>query len=225
MPKQLKPNFPTQWLLMQTFGSIAMVVATQGFVSLVLLLLHIDNLSVIYLLRLLAYITSSAIQGYFQWLILKQAIDSLDKAWIYTSIVGIPIHILTWIFIYFGMKILILDRDGTVLIILAIVGAIGGGFSGYTIGNWQKYLFKERLYWRSLWHDWDRDQTLAGALAGVVTSVILITAVMLFGWHWVSSPFAAFIGSSCLASISQFMYGFIVGDTIYEVFKQAKLLE
>jgi membrane protein YqaA with SNARE-associated domain len=225
MPKQLQPNFPTQWLLMQTFASIAMVIATQGFVSLLLLLWHVDNLAIIYLLRLLAYVVSSTIQGCLQWQILKQVVNSLDRSWIYTSMIGVPIHILTWAFIYLGIKTLVLDEDGTVLIILAIVGAVGGGFSGYAIGNWQKYLFKERLYWRSLWHDWDRDHTLAGALAGVVTSVILITSVMLFGWDWITSPLAAFIGSICLASISQFMYGFIIGDTIYDVFKQAKLLE
>jgi membrane protein YqaA with SNARE-associated domain len=223
MPKQLQPNFPTQWLLMQTFASISMVVATQGFVSLLLFIFHVDNLTIIYLLRLLAYGVSSTIQGCLQWQILKQVINSLDRSWIYTSMIGVPI--LTWACIYLGIEILVLDEDGTVLIILAIVGAVGGGFAGYVIGSWQKYLFKERLYYRSLWHDWDRDHTLAGALAGVVTSVILITSVMLFGWHWITLPLAAFIGSICLASISQFMYGFIVGDTIYEVFKQAKLLE
>jgi membrane protein YqaA with SNARE-associated domain len=225
MSKQLQPNFPTQWLLMQTFASIAIVVATQGFVSMLFLLLHVDNLAIICLFRLLAYIVSTGIQGCLQWQILKQVIDSLDRSWIYTSIIGVPIHILTWAAIYLGIKTLVLDEDGTVLIILAIVGAVGGGFSGYAIGCWQKYLFKERLYWRSLWHDWDRDRTLAGALAGVVTSVILITSVMLFGWDWITSPLAAFIGSICLASISQFMDGFIVGDTIYDIFKQAKLLK
>jgi membrane protein YqaA with SNARE-associated domain len=225
MSKQLQPDFPTQWLLAQIFGSLAMVVATQAIVSLLLLLFHVDNLVIIYPMRLLAYFASSAVQGYLQWQILKQVINSLDRSWIYTSIVGLPIHIITWGLIYLGIETLALDEDGTVLIILAIVGAVGGGLSGYMIGNWQKYLFKERLYWRSLWHDWDRDHTLAGALAGIVTSVILITSVMLFGWHWVTSPLVAFVGSIGLASISQFMYGFIVGDTIYDVFKQAKLLE
>ena len=225
MSKQLQPDFSTQWLLSQTFGSLAMVIATQSIVSLLLLLFHVDNLAIIYPMRLLAYFASSAMQGYLQWQILKQVINSLDRAWIYTSIVGLPIHIITWALIYLGIETLALDEDGTVLIILAIVGAIGGGLSGYVIGNWQKYLFKERLFWRSLWHDWDRDHTLAGALAGIVTSVILITSVMLFGWDWVTSPLAAFVGSIALASISQFMYGFIVGDTIYDVFKQAKLLK
>ena len=220
-----KPDFPAQWMLIQTFGSIAMVIATQAMVSLLLLLFHVDNLVVIYGMRILAYLASSVTQGYLQWYMLKQVIKTLDRAWIYTSIIGLPIHLITWGLIYLGIKILALDEDGTVLIILAIIGAIGGGIGGYVIGNCQKYLFKERLFWRSLWHDWDRDHALAGALAGILGSIIIISSVVLFGWHWISSPLAAFIGSIGLASIYQFMYGFIVGDTIYDVFKQAKLLE
>ena len=220
-----KPDFPAQWMLIQTFGSIAMVIATQAIVSLLLLLFHVDNLVVIYGMRILAYLASSVTQGYLQWYMLKQVIKTLDRAWIYTSIIGLPIHLITWGLIYLGIKILALDEDGTVLIILAIIGAVGGGIGGYVIGNCQKYLFKERLFWRSLWHDWDRDHALAGALAGILGSIIIISSVVLFGWHWVSSPLAAFIGSIGLASIYQFMYGFIVGDTIYDVFKQAKLLE
>ena len=220
-----KPDFPAQWMLIQTFGSIAMVIATQAMVSLLLLLFHVDNLVVIYGMRILAYLASSVTQGYLQWYMLKQVIKTLDRAWIYTSIIGLPIHLITWGLIYLGIKILALDEDGTVLIILAIIGAVGGGIGGYVIGNCQKYLFKERLFWRSLWHDWDRDHALAGALAGILGSIIIISSVVLFGWHWVSSPLAAFIGSIGLASIYQFMYGFIVGDTIYDVFKQAKLLE
>ncbi len=225
MSKQLQSNFSSQWLLVQTFGSIAMVIATQAIVTLILLLGHVDNLVIIYSMRLLAYLLSSITQGYLQWHMLKQVIKTLDRSWIYTAIIGLPIQILTWGLIYLGIKTLILDEDGTALIILAIVGAVGGGISGRTIGNWQKYLFKERLYWRSLWHDWDRDHALAGALAGIVTATIIIGSVVLFGLHWVTSPLAAFIGSIGLASISQVMYGLIVGGTIHDVFRQAKLLD
>jgi hypothetical protein len=66
---------------------------------------------------------------------------------------------------------------------------------------------------------------LAGALSGIVTAVIIISAVFLFGWNWISLPISAFICSIGLASISQVMYGLIVGDTIEDVFKQAKLIE
>lgn len=225
MSQQFQPNFSSQWLLIQTFGSLAMAIATQAIVTLILLLFPVDNLVIVYSLRLLAYLGSSVVQGYLQWYMLKRVIKSLDRAWIYTAMIGLPIHILTWGLIYLGIKTLVLDEDGTVLIILAIVGAVGGGISGRVIGNWQKSLLKQRLYWRSLWLDWDRDHALAGALAGIITAVMIIGLVVLFGLHWIASPLAAFVGSIGLASIFQVMYGSIVGGTIYDVFRQAKLLE
>lgn len=225
MSKQLQSSFLNQWLSIQVFGSIALAVATQAIVTLIILLWHIDNLAAIYLMRLLGCVVSSGIQGYLQWQILKQVIKSLDRQWIFTATARLPIDILSWGLIHLGIGKLVLDEDGTVLIILAIVGAVVGGINGRIIGNWQKSLFKERLYWRSLWHDWDREQILAGALGGVVTSVMIISAVFLFGWDWVASPLSAFICSIGLASISQVMYGLIVGDTIQDVFKQAKLIE
>jgi membrane protein YqaA with SNARE-associated domain len=225
MSKHLHTSFLNQWLSIQVFGSIALAVATQAIVTLITLLLQLDNLAAIFALRLLGCLVSSTIQGYLQWQILKQVIKSLDRQWIYTAIAGLPINILSWGLIHLGIKTLVLDRDGTVLIILAIVGAVVGGINGHIIGNWQKSLFKQRLYWRSLWHDWDREQLLAGALSGVVTSVMIISAVFLFGWDWIASPLSAFICSIGLASISQVMYGLIVGDTIQDVFKQAKLIE
>lgn len=225
MSKQLQSSFLNQWLSIQVFGSIALAVATQAIVTLIILLWHIDNLAAIYLMRLLGCVVSSGIQGYLQWQILKQVIKSLDRQWIFTAMARLPIDILSWGLIHLGIGKLVLDEDGTVLIILAIVGAVVGGINGRIIGSWQKSLFKERLYWRSLWHDWDREQILAGALGGVVTSVMIISAVFLFGWDWVASPLSAFICSIGLASISQVMYGLIVGDTIQDVFKQAKLIE
>jgi hypothetical protein len=225
MSKQLQSSFLNQWLSIQVFGSIALAVAIQAIVTLIILLWHIDNLAAIYLMRLLGCIVSSVIQGYLQWQILKQVIKSLDRQWIFTAMARLPIDILSWGLIHLGIGKLVLDEDGTVLIILAIVGAVVGGINGRIIGNWQKSLFKERLYWRSLWHDWDREQILAGALSGVVTSVMIISAVFLFGWDWIASPLSAFVCSIGLASISQVMYGLIVGDTIQDVFKQAKLIE
>ncbi len=225
MSKYIQPRFSLQWLLIQTCGSMAIVIAIQGIVTLILLLSHLDNSAGIYVLRLCGYLIGSAIQGYLQWRILRRFINSLDRSWSYTSIIGVPIHILTWGLIYLGIKTLVLDEDGTVLIILAIVGAVGGGITGYLIGRWQQHLFKERLRWRSLWHDWDRDRALSGALAGIVSSVIIISFVLLFGLNWLALPLVGFIGSIGLASISQLMDGFIVGGTIYDVFKQAKLLE
>ena len=225
MSKQLQSSFINQWLLVQVFGSICLAIATQAIVTLVTLLLDIDNLVTIYLLRLIGYLFSSAIQGYLQWQLLKQVIKSLDRKWIYTAMIGLPINILAWGLIHLGIKILVLDEEGTVLVILAIVGAVVGGINGRIVGNLQKSLFKERLYWRSLWHDWDREQILAGALSGVITSVIIISSVFLCGWDWVASPLSAFICSIGLASISQVMYGLIIGDTIQDVFKQAKLIE
>jgi energy-converting hydrogenase Eha subunit A len=225
MSKQIQSKFLSQWLLIQVFGSIALAIASQSIVTLLRLLLQIDNLTIVYLIGILACLLSSIIQGYLQWRILKQVIKSLDRQWIYTVVAGLPINILTWGLIHLGIKTLVLDEDGTVLIILAIIGAVGGGINGVLIGNWQKSLFKERLYWRSLWHDWDREQLLAGALSGIIAAVIIISTVFLSGWDWIASPVSAFICSIALASISQVMYGLIVGDTIQDVFKQAKLLK
>jgi membrane protein YqaA with SNARE-associated domain len=225
MSKHLPSNFLNHWFLIQIFGSIALAITTQAIVTLLTLLTHIDNLVIISLLRLGGCLLSSIIQGYLQWQLLKQVFKSLDRQWIYTTVAALPMTILNWGLIHLGIKLLVLDEDGTVFIILAIVGGVCGGINGYIIGNWQKYLFKERLYWRSLWHDWDREQLLAGVLSGVSTSVIIIGAVFLYGWDWIASPISAFICSICLGSISQVMYGLIVGDTIHDVFKQAKLIE
>ena len=225
MSKQIQSKFLSQWLLIQVFGSIALAIATQAIVTLLRLLFQIDNLAIVYPTAILGCLLSSIIQGYLQWCILKQFIKSLDRKWMFTVVAGLPINILTWGLIHLGIETLVLDEDGTVLIILAIVGAIGGGINGLIIGNWQKSLFKERLYWRSLWHDWDREQLLAGALSGIITAVIIISSVFLCGWDWMASPLSAFVCSIALASISQVMYGLIVGDTIQDVFKQAKLLK
>jgi hypothetical protein len=225
MSKHPHPQFLSQWLLVQVFGSIALAIATQAIATLIILLGHIDNLIIVSSIRLLAFGFSSTIQGYLQWHILKQTIKTLDRRWIYTAMIGLPINILIWGLIHLGIKTLVLDEDGTSLIILAIIGAVAGGINGRIVGNWQKSLFKQRLYWRSLWHDWDREQLLAGALSGIVTAVMIISTVFLFGWNWISSPIAAFICSIGLASISQIMYGLIVGDTIQDVFKQAKLID
>ena len=225
MSKQLQPNFLNQWLSIQVFGSIALAIATQAIVTLLILMFHIDNIIAIYAIRLLGCLVSSAIQGYLQWQILKQIVKSLDRKWIYTAIARLPIEIICWGLIHLGISKLVLDEDGTVFVILAIVGAVVGGINGRIVGNLQKSLFKQRLYWRSLWHDWDREQLLAGALSGIVTAVIIISAVILFGWDWMASPLSAFICSIGLASISQVMYGLIVGDTIQDVFKQAKLID
>ena len=225
MSKHPPTNFLSQWLLVQIFGSIALAIATQAIVTLIIILIQIDDLTTIYLSRLLGYLASITLQGYLQWFMLKQTIATLDRQWILTAVIGLPLDILTWGLIHLGIQTLVLDEDGTALIILAIVGGIVGGINGRLIGNWQKSLFKQRLYWRSLWHDWDREQILAGALGGVVKTVVIIGAVFLFGGDWMTAPLSAFVCSIALASISQVMYGAIVGDTIYDVFKQAKLLK
>jgi hypothetical protein len=225
MSKPHQSRFLHQWLLIQVFGSIVLAIATQAIVSSIVLLLHIDNLGAISILRLLVCLGSSTIQGYLQWQILKQIVKSLDRQWMYTSIAGLPLNILCWGLIHLGIKVLVLDEDGTSLIILAIVGAVVGGINGRIIGNWQKLLFKKSLYWRSQWHDWDREQLLAGALSGILTTAMIIGVVFLCGWNWIGSPLGIFICSIGFAAIPQMMYGLIVGDTIQDVFKQAKLIE
>ncbi len=225
MLKHSQSNFLSQWLLIQIVGAIALAIATQAIVTFIILLYHLDNLVVIYFFRLLAYGLSSLAQGYLQWQMLKQVVKALDRQWIYTATARLPIDILTWAIIHLGIANFVLDEDGTSLIILAIVGGICGGLNGIIVGNWQKSLFKQRLYWRSLWHDWDREQLLAGVLSGIVATVIIISSVLLCGWDWMISPLSAFICSIGLASASPVMYGAIVGDTIQDVFKQAKLIE
>jgi hypothetical protein len=225
MSKHLQPNFSSQWLLIQVFGAIGLVIATQAIATLIILLLHLDNLLIISIFRLAAWLLSSTIQGYLQWQILKQVVKTLDRRWIYTSMVGLPIELLNWLLIHLAISRFALDEDGTVVIILAIVGALGGALQGRIIGNWQKSLFKQSLYWRSLWHDWDRDRALAGALGGIAAAVIIICAVFLFGWNWLSLPFIGCLFSIGLAASSQVIYGFIVGDTIHDLFLQAKLLK
>ncbi|AFY95921.1 hypothetical protein [Chamaesiphon minutus] len=220
-----QPNFLNQWLSIQVVGSILLAIATQAIVTLLTILFQLDNSISICLLRVLACLLSFTIQGYLQWRVLKQFIKTLSYRWILTSMAILPINILNWVSIHLGIKSLILDEDGTVLIILAVIGAVIGGIGGRVVGNLQKSLLKQSLYWRSLWLDWDREQLLAGALSGVVTSIIIIGSVFLFGWNWISSPLSAFICSIGLASISQVMYGFIVGDTIQDVFQQAKILK
>jgi hypothetical protein len=222
---KLQSSFLSQWLLIQVAGAIALAIATQAIVTLIILLCHLDNLFVAYLLRLLACLLSSLVQGYLQWQMLKQVVKSLDRQWIYTAIARLPIDILTWGIIHLGIDNFVLDEDGTSLIILAIIGGICGGINGKIVGNWQKSLFKQRLYWRSLWHDWDREQLLAGALSGIVATIVIISSVLLCGWDWMASSLPAFICSIGLASASPIMYGVIVGDTIQYVFKQAKLIE
>ncbi|WP_310483641.1 hypothetical protein [Chamaesiphon sp. VAR_48_metabat_403] len=225
MSKHQPSSFLGQWLLVQIFGAIALTIATQAIVTLIVLLYRLDNLAIVYCLRLLACLLSSSIQGYLQWQMLKQVVKYLDRQWIYTAIARLPIDILTWGIIHLGIDNFILDEDGTSLIILAIIGGVCGGINGIVVGNWQKSLFKQRLYWRSLWHDWDREQLLAGALSGIVATMIIISSVLLCGWDWMASPIPAFICSIGLASASPIMYGVIVGDTIQDVFKQAKLIE
>ena len=225
MSKHQPSSFLSQWLLVQIFGAIALSIATQAIVTLIVLIYRLDNLAIVYCLRLLACLLSSSIQGYLQWQMLKQVVKFLDRKWVYTAIARLPIDILTWGIIHLGIDNFILDEDGTSLIILAIIGGICGGINGIVVGNWQKSLFKQRLYWRSLWHDWDREQLLAGALSGIVATMIIISSVLLCGWNWMASPIPAFICSIGLASASPIMYGVIVGDTIQDVFKQAKLIE
>jgi hypothetical protein len=225
MSKSLQPSFSNQWLLVQVFGALALVFATQAIVTLIILLLHVDNLFVISSFRLSACLASRIVQGYLQWQILKQVVKTLDRRWIYTSTIGIPFELLTWVVIHLAISIFAVDEDGTVLIILAIVGALGGALHGRIIGNWQKSLFKQSLYWRSLWHDWDRDRILAGALSGIVATVIIFCAVFLGGWNWLSLPLMGFLASVGLAAISPLMDGVIVGDAIHEVFVSAKLLK
>ncbi len=225
MSKYLQPNFSSQWLLIQILGSILLAIATQAIATLIILFFHLDYFFAICTIRLLACAIGNAIQGYLQWQILKQVIKTLDRHWIYTSIIRLPLNILTWVLIHWGIKSFVLDEDGTVLVILAIIGAVSGAIDGRIIGNWQKSLFKQSLYWRSLWHDWDREQLLAGALGGIMASIIIVSAVFLSGWNWIGSPLSGFIYSIGLASVSQIVYGLIVGDTIQDVFRQAKLLD
>ena len=93
MSKHPQSNFLPQWLLVQVFGSIALAIATQAIVTLIIILMQIDDLPTIYLSRLLGYLASSTLQGYLQWFLLKQTIATLDRQWILTAIAGLPLDI------------------------------------------------------------------------------------------------------------------------------------
>ena len=87
MSKFVQSHFLSQWLIIQIFGSILFAIITQAIVTFIVLLFQIDDLVVISIMRLLACLLSSTIQGYLQWRILLKTIKTLNHEWIYTAIV------------------------------------------------------------------------------------------------------------------------------------------
>lgn len=223
-PKYSQLNFPTQWLLMHTFGALAIGITAQTFTSFAIAMFDVDNFAIICGLGLLFYLLGSLAQGYLQWRILNQIIPRLSHRWIYTPIASIPLQVVTWVLLHFGVRWGVWDENGTILVILSIVGAIGYAIGGMATGIWQGGLLKQQISWRSIWHYWEQEHLLAGALGGILGTVTIVAFLLLFGWQQVSSSLYICLLLISLFTGSQFMYGLIIGDALHHALKRSQLL-
>jgi hypothetical protein len=222
--KYLQSNFALQWLLAHSVGAIAIATIGQTCTSFTISLFDVDNFILMGGLGLLFYLLGSLAQGYLQWRILTQVVPRLSHRWIYTPIVSIPWQIVTWVLLHFGMRWGVWDENGTILFILSIVGAIGYAIGGIATGIWQGTLLKQQINWRSIWHYWEQEHLLAGALGGVLATAIVVGFLLLFGWQHVRSGLYICLLFIALFTVSQFMYGLIVGDALNDAFKRSQLL-
>jgi hypothetical protein len=217
-------NFSLQWLLAHSVGAMAIAVTAQTCTSFTIAMLEINNFAFICGLGLLFYLLGSVAQGYLQWRILNQIIPQLSRRWIYTPIASIPFQVVTWFLIHCGVKWGIWDENGTILVILSIIGAIGYAIGGMATGIWQLALLKQQINWRSIWTYWQQEHLLAGALGGILATVVIVTLLLLFGWQSITSGLYICLLLIGLFSVGQLMYGLIIGDALNDALKRSQLL-
>jgi hypothetical protein len=175
-------------------------------------------------LGLFFYLLGSVAQGYLQWRILNQIIPRLSNRWIYTPIASIPLQVVAGVLIHFGVRWGVWDENGTILVILSIIGAIGYAIGGVATGIWQGALLKQQINWRSIWNYWNQEHLLAGALGGILSTVVIVAFLLLFGWQQVSSGLYICLLLIGLFTTTQFMYGLIIGDALNDALKRSQLL-
>jgi hypothetical protein len=223
-PKYSQLNFSIQWLLSHTLGALAIAITAQTCASFTISMFEINNFAFMCGAGLLFYGLGCVAQGYLQWRILNQIIPQLSSRWIYTPIASIPMQVITWVLLHFGVRWGIWDENGTILIILSIVGAVGYAIGGIVTGIWQGALLKKQINWRSIWSYWEQEHLLAGALGGILATVTIVTFLLLFGWHQVTTGLYICLLLIGLFAASQLMYGIIIGDALHDALKRSQLL-
>jgi hypothetical protein len=222
--KHQKPNFARTWFAFQALGAIAIAIISQGIAAIAIFRYQIDDFYLICLLSGSSYLCGNIIQGYGQWSILKQVVDRLDWKWIYSHTIGIPIQVMTLIMVHIGLAMGTWDDHGTIVLLLAGVGGIGGAVSGLAIGDKQQVLLQKHLPEKSLWADWHHDRLLAGALGGMSSAIMTIGLLIFSGWDRVSAIVYIPLLFAGIFITYQVLYGIVIGDALTDLFKRTKLL-
>jgi hypothetical protein len=226
-PKVVRANFSIYWSLLQIAGAGAIALSFQGVASFWLNSHKIDNFLPICAICGCAYLLSNILQGYLQWFLLNYVVKTLDRKWIYTHAIGMPIQILTLLLVHIGLVKIGIDDGGMLLTALAIIGAVGGAASGFTIGKHQQQLLQIHLHLkeRSLWVDWDRDRLLAGALGGMSNAICTVGLLFICGWDRANSIVYIPIVLASSFLTHQILYGVVIGDALTDLFKRSRLLQ
>jgi hypothetical protein len=223
--KTIKSHFTSYWLTLQMLGAAIIAICCQGIATIAIGYYQIDNFYLICLACGGSYLISHIIQGYGQWRILTKVVDKLDSQWMYTHTIGIPIHIIILVLVHIGLAIGTWDESGTIMTLLAGIGALGGAVSGFVIGGKQQSLLTKHLPEKSLWQDWHHDRMLAGALGGMSSAIITVGLLLIVGWNQVAAIVYIPLLFASLFITNQILYGVVIGDALTDLFKQTKLLK